>query len=82
MKTKFIFMVLALLLLSCNPYPDQDAKILIKSRVSNCIKVDKVYTISETVIYVAIDSLYNTYSFRVSERGQITPLYENGDEVK
>lgn len=45
----------------------------------NCIKVDKISIYDN---YVAIDSLYNTYSFSVSKRGQIMPLYENGEEVK
>ena len=84
MKTKFVvIMFLALLVGSCAQFNEQDAKAIIKDRVKHCIKVDLVHTsiLGDTKVYVAIDSVYNSYTFEVYN-GQVKCTYKNGEKVK
>lgn len=78
MKTKILILiacVLAIALSSCDPYDANNAAILIKTRVPRCVSVtgikDSEGTFGQTY-YVAIDSSYHVYSFRVSANGIVT----------
>jgi hypothetical protein len=56
------------------PYDENNAKNLIKARVGKCIKVVKISSNQFNGIthYVAIDSVYTIYIFRVSPLGSIS----------
>ena len=78
MKNKMVilFILLSLsALCSCRSYDENNAKVLVKSKVPKCVNIIKVsYDIKEKTYYAAVDSAYNIHVFSVTSDGKIEDL--------
>jgi hypothetical protein len=78
MKTKILIASILLLLVvaSCSSYNEDDAKVLIRSKVPNCVAIVKTSgyegALGQTKFYAAVDSAYIIHVFKVTPDGSVT----------
>ena len=80
MKTKILIRLMTLVMLfaflSCVPFDQKNAEILIRTRVPKCTNVSKVENnfFAGKRYYAAVDSFYHIYFFSIDKSGIIEEI--------